>query len=133
MLTLIYNTMKIKTIKTIKTVLVALTALFISAAVLMSSAHMKDIVKGAIKDPSHDTGAMTRSVDPVTRALGDLHNHTDKQTLKNISMDNPMAARERELKGVSDEERDRGILEIIEEMVAFYRLAFAMRFSLAMA
>lgn len=120
-------------IKTIKTIFVTIAALFISTAVLLSSAHMKDIVKGAIKDPSHDTGAMTRSVDPVTRALGDLHNHTDKQTLKNISMDNPMAARERELKGVSEEERDRGILEIIEEMVAFYRLAFAMRLSLAMA
>ncbi len=120
-------------IKTIKTIFVTSAALFISTAVLLSSAHMKDIVKGAIKDPTHDTGAMTRSVDPVTRAMSDLHNHTDKQTLKNISMDNPMAARERELKGVSDEERDRGILEIIEELVAFYRLAFAMRLSLAIA
>lgn len=120
-------------IKTIKTIFVAIAALFISTAVLLSSAHMKDIVKGAIKDPSHDTGAMTRSVDPVARAMSDLHNHTDKQTLKNISMDNPMAARERELKGIADEERDRGITEIIEEMVAFYRLAFAMRLSLAIA
>ena len=120
-------------IKTIKTVLVTIAALFISTAVLMSSAHMKDIAKGAVKDPSHDSGTMTRSVDPVARAMGDLHNHTDKQTLKNISMDNPLSARQRELQGIEAEERDRGVLEIIEELFAFYRLAFAMRFSLALA
>ena len=120
-------------IKTIKTVFVTIAALFISTAVLLSSAHMKDIVKGTIKDPSHDAGAMTRSVDPVARAMSDLHNHTDKQTLKSISMDNPLSARQRELQGIEEEERDRGIAEIIEELFAFYRLAFAMRFSLVFA
>ena len=118
-------------IKTIKTTLVTIIALFISTAVLLSSAHMKDIVKGAVKDPSHDAGVVGRTVDPVAKAMSDLHNHTDKQTLKNISMDNPMAARERELKGVTEEERARGIAEIIEELIAFYRLALAMRFSVA--
>ena len=120
-------------IKTIKTVLVTIAALFISTAVLLSSAHMKDIVKGTIKDPSHDGGTVARSVDPVARAMGDLHNHTDKQTLKSISMDNPLSARQRELQGIEEEERDRGVTEIIEELFAFYRLAFAMRLSLATA
>lgn len=120
-------------IKSIKTILVTIAAVFISTAVLMSSAHMKDIAKGVIKDPSHDVGAMNRSVDPVARAMSDLHNHTDKQTLKSISMDNPMSARQRELQGIEKEERDRGITEIIEELFAFYRLAFAMRLSLATA
>ena len=117
-------------IKTIKTVLVTIAAIFISTAVLLSSAHMKDVAKGTMKDPTHDSGVTARTIDPVAKAMSDLHNHTDKQTLKNISMDNPQSARQRELQGVEKQERDRGITEIIEELIAFYRLAFAMRLSL---
>ena len=120
-------------IKTIKTIFVTIAAVFISTAVLLSSAHMKDVAKGSIKDQAHDNGIAARTIDPVAKAMADLHNHTDKQTLKNISMDNPMSARQRELQGIEAEERNRGIVEIIEEMIAFYRLAFAMRLSLAVA
>lgn len=120
--------MKIKTIK-IKTLLLGLAACFMSLTVIMSSSHVKDLVK----DGSHDPSVIGRTVEPVAKALGDLHNHTDKQTLKAISMDNPVTAREREIKALNDEKETRNVFELLEEILIFYRLAFALRFSLAVA
>lgn len=107
----------------------AIVACFLSLTVVMSSAHAKDIVK----DTSRDVGMTSRTVDPVAKAIGDLHNHIDKQTLKSISMDNPVSARQREIKALNEARHERGAIEIIEEFVAFYRLSFAMRLSLAIA
>lgn len=120
-----------KTKITIKTFFIALAACFMSFTVFLSAAHAKDVMRAS--HPTDVTTIISRPGDISAKAIGDLHNHTDKQTLKAISMDNPMTARERELKGVSEEERNRGIPEIIEEMIAFYRLAFAMRLSLVSA
>lgn len=119
-----------KTKITIKNMFTLL-ACFMGLAVVLASAHAKDVVRAS--HPTDVATIISRPGDINAKAIGDLHNHIDKQTLKNIAMDNPQAARERELKGVVDENRARGIAEIIEEMVAFYRLAFAMRFSLATA
>lgn len=120
--------MKTKIFK-IKTLLIGLAACFMSLAVVMSSTHVKDLVK----DHSSDTSVMGRAIEPVARALGDLHNHTDKQTLKNISMDNPVTAREREIKALNEDKATRNIFEVIEEALIFYRLAFALSFSFAVA
>lgn len=109
--------------------IIAFAACCMSVAVVMSAAHAKDVARAS--HPTHVAGLISRPSDINAKAIGDLHNHIDKQTLKNISMDNPLAARERELKAVNEDGRDRSIVEIIEEMVAFYRLAFALRLSLA--
>ena len=122
--------MKTKTnISHIKTFFIGLAACFMSLAVVMSSSHVKDLVKDVSKDPS----VIGRTTDPVAKAIGDLHNHTDKQTLKAISMDNPMTVRARETSALDEEKETRNIFELIEEIMIFYRLAFALRFSLAIA
>jgi len=120
--------MKTKTNK-IKTFFIGLAACFISLSVIMSASHLKDLVK----ESSHDKNVIGRTVDPVAKALGDLHNHTDKQTLKAISMDNPITVRQREISALNEEKETRNIFELLEEMVIFYRLAFALRLSVAIA
>lgn len=118
-------------IQKIRLYIFAITACCMSLVVLMSAAHAKDVARAS--HPVHVSGLISRPNDINAKAIGDLHNHIDKQTLKNISMDNPQAARERELKLVTENTRERNIFEMIEEMIAFYRLAFAMRLSLAVA
>lgn len=120
--------MKIKTIK-IKTVFLGLAACFISLAVVMSASHLKDLVK----ESSNDTNVIGRTAEPVAKALGDLHNHTDKQTLKAISMDSPITVRAREIRALNEDKETRNIFELLEEIMIFYRLAFALRFSVAIA
>jgi len=107
----------------------AAAACFMSLTVVMSAAHAKDLLKGS----SGDVAVMGRTVDPITKAIGDLHNHIDKQTLKNISMDNPVTAREREVRALNEEKTDRGWIEILEELAIFYRLAFSLRLSATFA
>lgn len=119
----------IMNINTIKTFLVAAIACFISCTVVLSAAHAKDLVK----DQLHDNTVMGRTSDTVSKAISDLHNHTDKQTLKAISMDNPVTAREREIKALKEEKSTRNIVEILEDLALFYRLAWSLRFSVASA
>ena len=118
-------------IKKIHTYIITFVVTCMSLAVVMSAAHAKDVARAT--HPIDVNGIISRPSDINAKAIGDLHNHIDKQTLKSISMDNPQAARERELKAVNENGRERSVVEMIEEMIAFYRLAFAMRLSLATA
>lgn len=122
--------MKIKT-KTIKrkALFLAFAACFMSVTVLLSAAHAKDLVSNGTRDP----GAIARTTDPVAKAIGDLHNHTSKQTLKTISIDSPVTARGRENGALNREHASRSLLDLIEDTLAFYRLAFSLRVSLAFA
>jgi len=114
---------------TIKTFLIAIAACFLSVAVILSSAHLKDVARAHSFIETH--AATFKITDTVAKAIGDLHNHVDKQTLKAISMDQPAAARERELKALNEEHASRNVIEMLEEMILFYRFAFSLRFSLA--
>lgn len=67
-------------------------------AVILTATHAKDIAGSAVlkikTTTPLDDGLTRRIDDPVTKALSDLHNHTDKtmvkSLVKNIS-DNPAA------------------------------------------
>lgn len=124
--------MKTKTkLQQIRLYIITAAACCMSLTVVMSAAHAKDVARAT--HPTDVTSIISHPSDINAKAIGDLHNHIDKQTLKSISMDNPMTARERELKVASEDKRDRSIFEIIEEMIAFYRLALVMRLSLVTA
>jgi hypothetical protein len=115
---------------TIKMSVVAIIACLISLVVILSSAHAKDIVSaGALSNATSST--MYKTGDMTAKAMGDIHNHIDKQTVKSISMDQPLTARQRELKALDEEKASRSFLDMFEDMVLFYRFSFTLRLSLA--
>lgn len=95
-------------------------AALISSAVLVSFTHAKDIVKAA---PASDLSAVN------AKALGDLHNHTDKTVLKVFAKavsDSGVAARERELKADMIKV-ERNLTNQLLEFLLFWRFALTVR------
>lgn len=88
--------MKNKNIK--KLTLTALLMQTMCLSVLLSHTHVKDVVALANPQPVHPGVMVTntlKSTDIHTKALGDLHHHIDKTSVKNMAAQ--IAARKRDL------------------------------------
>lgn len=93
----------------------------LTGSVLLSSVHAKDIAKSA------PLGQDLSSVH--AKALGELHNHTDKTVVKVFAKavsDNAIVARERELR-TEVVRIERGLVEQLADFLMFWRVAFSVR------
>ncbi len=113
--------------KIIKTSLITLVASFISLAVILSAVHAKDLAGPSKERNSANVVRSAPGNEVVAKALGDLHSHVDKQTLKVMTStvsDQPILATHRDIKTLVSKE-DRTLSDLATEWLLMFRLARA--------
>lgn len=106
----------------------AIIAYLLCGSVVLSGAHAKDLVKQS----GHDNASATvkhSAGDITAKALSELHNHTDKTTVKNMAkatVHHRLAARERELKA-DVIKAEQSLSNYLEDTMLFWRLALSLR------
>lgn len=114
----------------LKTTLTTIFSCLIACAVILSGAHAKEVVGGRLA--AKDDGALAKSTvkssgDAAAKAVGELHTHVDKTSLKVMAksaVDSSILARERETKaGFAPLERTASIRFL--EAIFMLRLALA--------
>lgn len=88
----------------LKITITTLQSLLLALAVLLSSAHAKDVVKTEVGQ-RHDV-VKIHSNDGMTKVSAELHNHVDKQTLKIFGDSQQQHADRRTLQQLKKEARD---------------------------
>lgn len=121
--------MKTKTLHHIT--LVGLLVHTMCMSVLLSHTHMKDVVALSRPEPvKAGSVAMTMltASDIHTKALGDLHHHIDKTSVKNMSV-HMAAARKRELQPHADDITNVSLGQAVYDFLLRGRVVFSMLFS----
>ena len=117
----------------LKTIFTSVIALMLIPAVMVSATHAKDIASYGL-DKAKVLGATFDNVvhkkvavdDPMTKSLGDLHNHTDKTMLKHTMVKTTGdAATQAARREVDDIAKEHPLSIALLEMLLSLRLTFA--------
>lgn len=110
---------------TIKLSLATLLVNLMCFSVVLAHLHAKDAVS-LLNQPGFSKFANT---DITVKAIGDLHHHIDKASLKNIHTDtSTTAARVRELKPLIDEQLDAGLMNRLHDFMLRLRVVASLCF-----
>ena len=99
-------------------------------SVVLSHMHAKDAVSVSTQHPSANKLVPT---DITAKALGDLHHHIDKASLKNITGDqgSTTAARVRELNPLDAETTDDSLMGQLRDFMLRLRMVASLFYQLA--
>lgn len=115
-----------------KFIFTALLAHTMCITVVLAHVHAKDAV--SLANQQNAANAKISSGDITTKALGDLHHHIDKMSLKMHTGDSSTQARVRELEPLQGAEFDPSVRDYLEDLLIrlqfgtslfFRRLAYA--------
>lgn len=98
-----------------KIVFTALFAHVMCATVILAHVHAKDAV--SLSNQQNAANAKISGGDITAKALGDLHHHIDKTTLKSHTADASTQARIRELKPLEGAEFDQSLRDYLEDLL----------------
>ena len=94
-------------------------------SVVLSHIHAKDAVP-LMSQPAGATQLASRDI--TAKALGDLHHHIDKASVKNVHNDAATTARHREFQSVVYDGDDASLLEQIQEFILRLRVVASLVF-----